>query len=409
MTSKIEWTGETWNPIVGCSIVSPGCTNCYAMKMASRILNINAGKALAEAGMVAAQFLDYGTPEQRERHLKALSGHPSHYDGTIKYVKDKPVWTGKVALAPEHILLKPLSWKKPRTIFVNSMGDLFHEDVPDEWIDRVFAVMALCPQHTFQVLTKRSARMLAYLRHGAVGRRVGLQVCDLQEHAPDVVLLLDRSDAPFAPPGNRILLGQWPLPNVWLGVSAERQKEADERIPDLLNTPAAVRFVSAEPLLGSIDFERIKCPNACPPPDYCNHCHPDGGDATGTFDALQRGLDWIIVGGESGPGARPMHPDWARSIRDQCAAAGVPFFFKQHGSWGVTYDRDKDDPDWRRCDAASNNSPRGQWLNVAGGQGFHGDRVVRVEPMNKTRPLGRHLDGRTHDDMPGLKQIVEAV
>jgi hypothetical protein len=179
----------------------------------------------------------------------------------------------------------------------------------------------------------------------------------------------------------------WPLSNVWLGVSAERQQEADARIPDLLATPAAVRFVSAEPLLGPIDFTRRQAHRV--------------GDRLSTR-AWMDDLDWIIVGGESGPDARPMHPAWARLIRDQCKAAGVAFFFKQWGSWMEVYDRDRDDPDWRRCSQVETDTPRGQWLNLAGGQGFHGERVVRMIPTNKAS-AGRFLDGRTHDAMPAQR------
>lgn len=237
--SKIEWTEATWNPIVGCSVVSPGCTNCYAMR-------------------VAGQRLD---------------GHSAvpHYKGTTQKSKAGPVWTGKVALAPEKTMTAPLRWRRPRKIFVNSMGDLFHENIPDEWIDRVFGIMAMSPQHTFQVLTKRAERM----REWASG-------------VPDA---------------------RWPLPNVWLGVSAEDQQRADERIPCLRATPAAIRFLSIEPLLGPISL-----------------------DLTG-LNQVYRPIHWVIAGGESGPGARPMHPDWPRGIRDQCEAAGVPFFFKQWGEW----------------------------------------------------------------------------
>ncbi|WP_374309460.1 DUF5131 family protein [Methylocella sp.] len=175
-----------------------------------------------------------------------------------------------------------------------------------------------------------------------------------------------------------ILRPTFPLPNVWLGVSAEDQRRADERVPDLLATPAAVRFMSAEPLLGGINFHDwfIRAVNGFSP-----------------------AIDWIIVGGESGPRARPMHPDWARSIRDQCAAAGVPLFFKQWGEWGPIYDRDHDDPDWRRCDVIANKTPRGQWLNLAGGQGFHGERVIRVDRIGKRR-AGRLLDGREYSEFP---------
>ncbi len=292
--SKIEWTEDTWNPIAGCSIVSPGCTNCYAMKMAHRL---------------------------------AAMGVP-HYQGLTRVVNGNIVWTGKLAVAPDSILLKPLSWKAPRRIFVNSMSDLFHEDVPDEWIDRVFAVMALCPQHTFQVLTKRSARLLKYVDGN----------CPLYSRHTrnEIELAAERmrpnTVGPFAPKYSF----QWPLPNVWLGVSAEDQRRADERIPDLLATPAAVRFVSAEPLLGGIDFTRIKWlrePFSGTVDTLRGVLSPSAGlDSLGVEPVIGPRLDWIIVGGESGHGARPMQADWARSIVRQCKAAGISVFVKQLGA-----------------------------------------------------------------------------
>ena len=286
----IEWTDSSWNPIVGCSIVSPGCTNCYAMQMAARIEKMQ--------------------PE-------------SHYAGTTRRVNGHAVWTGKVALAPDHILTAPLRWTKPRRIFVNSMGDLFHESVPDEWIDRVFAVMALCPQHTFQCLTKRSGRMLEYCGNIDGSYNIATAILDL---------LIDRKiDGKITDENNPLAdergddepeLKNWPLPNVWLGVSAEDQTRADERIPDLLTTPAAVRFVSAEPLLSAVDFTSIKVGGA----DSLYRANALTGDG---FDGQL--LSWIIVGGESGPGARvwPGFEDACHSIRDQCRAAGVAFFMKQ--------------------------------------------------------------------------------
>ncbi|TIX71478.1 MAG: phage Gp37/Gp68 family protein, partial [Mesorhizobium sp.] len=307
--SAIEWTDATWNPIVGCSILSPGCTHCYAMGMAGRIEAMT--KALKASGST-------GVP---------------HYDGTTRKVNGNTIWTGKVALAPDHILTEPLTWRAPRKIFVNSMGDLFHEDVPNEWIDRVFAVMALSTHHTFQILTKRARRMREY---------IGGFECDGVRRlnvAYAAGRLMEDGDNAHDEVANAV----WPLPNVWLGVSAERQQEADERVPELLATPAAVRFVSAEPLLGPIDFERIKLPGIINPLDalrgegYTTMLH---GQYAGQrlYHGLKYGcgrrLDWIIVGGESGPNARPMHLAWARSIRDQCTAAGVPFFFKQWGAWG---------------------------------------------------------------------------
>lgn len=307
--SKIEWTGKTWNPIVGCSIVSPGCTNCYAMRMAYRL----------EAMSVAEETRTGGDP-----------GPLEHYRGTTNLAKGKPVWTDEVRLAPEHILLQPLQWKKPQTIFVNSMGDLFHEDIPDEWIDAVFAVMALCPQHTFQVLTKRPERMRAYLSSPEAQGRISSRA---MEEAPvgrdigDVGLMMEIGSV-FT-----TSFKLWPLPNVWLGVSAENQEQANARIPQLLATPAAVRFVSVEPMLGPVDLEELDDGER-----DGTHLHfnalsglaHDGHDfVSGIFDQPDPRLDWVICGGESGRGKRPFDPDWARSLRNQCAAAGVPFFMKQ--------------------------------------------------------------------------------
>ena len=244
MATTIEWTDTVWNPVRGCSLVSAGCANCYAMKQAHR-----------------------------------FSGKGKPYEGLTELGPQGPRWTGKVRLVPD-VLEAPLHWRQPRRVFVNSMSDLFHEDVPDEFIDRVWGIMSLAPRHTYQILTKRPERMLA-----VVSKLVARHACR------------DGSD--------------WPLPNVWLGVSVENQQTADERIPLLLQTPAAVRFVSAEPLLGAIDL--------------CRYCAPN-------FPCDWPGLDWVIVGGESGPKARPCYMAWILSIKDQCQAAGVPVFIKQLGS-----------------------------------------------------------------------------
>ncbi len=232
----------------------------------------------------------------------------------------------------EEYLLDPLRLKKPRRIFVNSMSDLFHENVSDEMLDKIFAVMALCPQHTFQVLTKRPERMLAYSGVGGFSHRICVQMR----------AITGSSSSRF----------RYPSPNVWLGVSVENQKTADERIPLLLQTPAAGRFVSAEPLLGDVDLScwleptGVECMDICPGRRFVKDgeieavlhrgetipiCPDCGLEATWT--GYDEGLDWVIAGGESGPGARPMHPDWVRSMRDQCVAAGVPFFFKQWGEF----------------------------------------------------------------------------
>lgn len=231
--TKIEWANEVWNPITGCTKVSPGCANCYAERMSTRL------QAIGQRG----------------------------YDGVVN---ERGHWTGKINLIPEK-LDEPLRWKKPRRVFVNSMSDLFHEDVDFDYIRRVWDIMRVTPHHTYLILTKRAERMSATV--------------------PAFIY----------------------LPNVWLGVSVEDQQRADERIPWLLKTPAAVRFISAEPLLGPVDL------------------NVEYGQGIG--DLLIDNLDWVIVGGESGPKARPMQLNWARSLRDQCQGAGVAFNFKQWGEW----------------------------------------------------------------------------
>lgn len=290
--SKIEWTQATWNIITGCSVKSAGCRHCYAMKLA-------------------------GT---------RLQHHPSRAGLTIDTAAG-PVWNGQVRFNEEW-LRQPLQWRRPRKVFVCAHGDLFHEDVPDEWIDRVFAVMADAPQHTFQMLTKRADRMRDYLLDGD-------RVCR-------AIAGWHKGNLGRCFPASYMSWKAWPLPNVWLGVSVEDQAAADERIPLLLQTPAAVRWISAEPLLGPVNaaFWLDSLPAA--------------------VDQRPR-LDWVVVGGESGTNARPMHPEWARNLRDQCAAAGVPFLFKQWGEWAPAIDAPYEMQKWgkraagRRLDGIEHN------------------------------------------------------
>lgn len=317
--SSIEWTDATWNPITGCSVVSPGCTNCYAMKLA-------------------------GT------RLRSL---PSRKGLTVE-TKAGPVWNGQVRMNEEW-LTQPLRWRRPRKIFVCAHGDLFAENVPDAWIDRVFAVMALAPRHTFQVLTKRSARMRAYL---SVERRYAVagQAQKIADAEKGLFPLRHAVMSTVANAGIQVdpvvdpLARRWPLRNVWLGVSTEDQRRADERVPDLLATPAAVRFVSAEPLLGPIDFTRIddgaahrEVPHEewgplddeeSPPSLWWDSLTGERtimhGGSDGSWSRTDNALDLIITGSESGPRARSCEVAWVRSIRDQCIAADISFFWKQH-------------------------------------------------------------------------------
>lgn len=263
--SAIGWTDATWNPVHGCSRVSEGCRFCYAEKESHRF------------GWTKSDWTARNAPDN-------------------------------VQLRPER-LDQPLRWRKPRKIFVNSMSDLFHEQIPFGFIAQVFAVMALCPQHQFQVLTKRPERMLEFFSDYAAGGR------HIWE-AGQGIRMPRGTDKPA--PG-------WPLPNVWLGVSVEDQRTADERIHLLLQTPAAVRWISAEPLLGPVDLRYLQPGDTPVEIDALSGTHgvlrPHGGE--------NARLDWVVVGGESGPNARPMMHTWAQRLRDQCHAAGVAFFMKQ--------------------------------------------------------------------------------
>lgn len=267
-------------------------------------------------------------------------------------------WTGLIHLDYD-ALRAPYSWRKPRRVFVCSMSDLFHEAVSWAFLQHVFKTMRENPQHTFQVLTKRPERMRDYLRHRE----------------------------PAGVPAN-----------VWLGVSVENQAMADERIPLLLDFLAAVRFLSCEPLVGPLRLPLFHGADVkvCP---ACLDGTPSRCD-NGPQHCPLKPIQWVICGGESGPKAAPMHPDWARGLRDQCVAAGVPFFFKQWGGWSAIYDRDQD-PGGKSVEALRLNHPKGRWLNLEGGHGFHGERVHFVVPTNK-KLSGRLLDGREWNEFPGV-------
>lgn len=305
--TQIEWTEYSWNPITGCAPVSEGCEHCYAQRMAKRL----AGR--------------YGYPA------------------------DEPF---KVNLHLERTT-EPLRWKKPRRVFVCSMGDLFHEDVPRWMRFEVMDIILQAKQHTFLILTKRPANMKEFFEwyYSKAGRTIET------------------------------------IKNLWLGVTAENQARADERIPILLQIPAAVRFVSVEPMLGPVDL-----PEYLPPvttKDFYVKMLPDGRIDSG----YRKKLDWVICGGETGPGARPMHPDWVRSLRDQCQAAGVPLYFKSWGDWIPSYE------------AGQRSEEKDQYGRTFGDcrvkacHIFSDDQcMVRVGK----KKAGRILDGRTWDEMPPI-------
>ena len=336
----ITWTEETWNPIRGCTRVSEGCRFCYAERQAAR-----------------------------------FSGPGQPYEGLVRQTSQGPLWTGKIRLVEEH-LNDPLRWQKPRRVFVNSMSDLFHEGLGAEDIAGIFGVMALAWRHQFQVLTKRPQRMQTLLSGYYFPRFLQNTVSN-----PNNQFAKRPSDLPV-----------WPLPNVWLGTSIEDQATADERIPLLLQTPAAVRWISAEPLLGPVDLSAFITP---PPGRWITL--EDGADV---FDSSGPGLNWVVVGGESGPGARPMHPQWARDLREQCQQAGVPFHFKQWGEWAPMEGEPLlNDPLalLLGSDGMKRGIADGSLTNALGKRDGNLDTWMRR--VGK-KAAGRLLDGRTWDEFP---------
>lgn len=345
MSTKIEWTDETANYINGCTVYSPGCTNCYAMRLA-------------------------GT---------RMKTHPTRAGLTID-TKAGPVWTGEVR-RNEAVLEQVMRWGRGRMIFWNAHGDLFHESVPDEWIDEQFVTMALTPRHIHQVLTKRSDRMLDYMRN-AHGRIAELIIAKRRE----------RGDKGGVVPLQHLEPGDkwWPLANVWVGVSVEDQTRADERLPDLLQTPAAVRWVSAEPLLGAVNFREVST---------FRFRGAEILDAlTGTLKGMfgdycptrMPKIDWIVVGGESGRGARPMHPAWAGAIRDQCHATYTPFLFKQNGEYV---------PVSTLAPLADGTRPSASVMVTLVDRDGRRHTPVHMERVGK-KAAGRLLDGVIHDGYP---------
>lgn len=395
--SKIEWTERSdWNPIRGCTRISPGCGGpgdeggCYAEAMAAR-------------------FSDDGQWGHGYAERTAKGGR----------------WTGRVAVQWDRLDL-PLRWRKASIIFASSTSDFFHEKIPMDEVTQLFGVMIAAHHlrgHIFQVLTKRADRMRAFLNNPDFWELANVEAgMHVMEHVDPLDRRSDdaraKNDADYGP--------DKPPPGIWLGVSVEDQQRADERVPDLIWTPAAVRFLSCEPLLGPVDLTSIKAPRWPEEP-------ADELDINWRFDALTTGdyywfdpgqgyygdsgdgpyrtgrIDWVIAGGESGQKARPMHPDWVRGLRDQCAGATlhgdeapVPFFFKQWGEWapdvgavdGWTID---DDPEVSKY-------PHRDWEGDHYGEPYGRGWMDDVEPDTVSRigkkQAGRLLDGIEHSEMP---------
>lgn len=315
-SSGIEWTDATWNPVTGCTKVSPGCDHCYAEIITER------------------------------------------FHGTGSFAQ--------VTLHDDRLVI-PVWWRRPRRVFVNSMSDLFHDAVPDDFLACVWAVMATTPQHTYQVLTKRHARMRSLLS----SLRFLNEVCSFIEfwgEDQDASLL----DFELT----------WPVPHVWLGVSVDDQKRAELRIPALLDTPAAVRFLSCEPLLGPVDLSPWIRATDCPETTAVNPSP----------------LSWVITGGESGRRARPAHPGWFRRIRDECLTAGVAYFHKQNGEWrepmaGEDYDTMLGRAGHRPAFLMDRDGTVHCTREAAGAAAVP---VIRVGK----KAAGRQLDGRTWEQYP---------
>lgn len=340
---KIGWLNvpgyipETWNPIIGCNKVSPGCRNCFAARMAHRLMH-----------MPHTDYYQFVLADNGEEDPEKF--------------KNLPEWNGTTHLVKSH-LAKPSIWTKPRAIFTVDMGDLFHESNSMEWINSIFAIMSDIDRHIYIVLTKRPERILEFIEW------------------------------------KRSVLGiKWqPTPNIWPGVTAENQEMADKRIPILLRVPAAKRFVSIEPMLGSIDLNRI-------PARSWGEKYESTGYNGIHLSALIGGkntntpwhLDWVIVGGETGPNARPMHPDWVRSIQKQCEESNTPFFFKQWGEYIPSYDAG-----YRSEEVGPRDMSFGEvWSIVNKCRVFDDDQcMVRVG----RKAAGNLLDGKQYHAWPKIK------
>lgn len=340
--TKIEWATHTFNPWEGCTKVGPGCDHCYAENRNARF--------------AGGTSVNWGAGSPRRRTSKSNWQKPITWNSNHE------------AFFKEH--------GHRQRVFCASLADIFDNKADPAWREELWVLIRETPHLDWLLLTKRVGNVPA------------------------------------------MLPTDWGTgyPNVWLGISVINQEEADRDIEKLLAVPTAKRFLSMEPLLGHVDISRyldptgVHCIDVCPDARYVKdgeiETYKDGNETvplcphcgeSATWTGYDDGIDWVIVGGESGPNARPMHPDWACSLRDQCEAASVPFMFKQWGEHDLSYDRDRDDPDYRICDKMA--KLPGRWINLAGGHGFNGERVHYAKRVGK-KAAGRLLDGRTWDGYP---------
>lgn len=365
--SKIEWTQETLNVTTGCTRVSSGCDNCYAVQMTKRLAKI-------------------GHTEEK-------------YAGLVNEGKDH--FNGKVKLHPE-VLEVPLRWQKPRRVFVNSMSDLFHPDVPFEFIAAVFGVMIYCKDHTFQVLTKRPDRMAEFfewIRKGDM-KKDGGESLDFDEPRKCIQFAISELDCKETILMNMTNVNgrEWPAPNIWLGTSCENQQAANERIAHLLECPAAVRFLSCEPLLGEVKLTNLWGHELWDESVRYNALTGEYLVSKYQDDSCKGPkLHWVIAGGESGPDARPMHPEWVRSLRDQCQEAGVAYFFKQwgaHGPFGLNHDKTTKKDSWVFPDGKTEPADTRKNIPIEG--------AVLMKKVGK-KTAGRQLNGREWNQTPEVE------
>ncbi|NKF21533.1 phage Gp37/Gp68 family protein [Solimonas marina] len=382
-TTKIEWCDSTFNPWMGCTKVSPACDHCYAeARMDKRLHRVEWGAGKPRKRTRAKYWRDVRKMARRQFYECGTCGwrgdNPNTAGGSI---------TDGLPSCPACDSLNIADAR--RRIFALSLGDWLDNEVPIEWLVDALDVIRTTPESDWLLLSKRIGNWHA-------------RITQAHQHCW-------RSNSELG-----LWLQEWlagnPPANVWIGATVVNQEEADRDIPKLQRVPAAIRFLSIEPMLSGVDVSRYMWP-VCGwwqgPFNSYREAKAAGAECGLKRQALvsadARFLDWIIAGGESGPHARPMHPDWLRSLRDQSAAAGVPFLFKQWGEWYPYYDRDNDDPDWRNVPKLDNQMGRGatRWINLAGGLGFHGDRLIAVRNVGKAA-AGRLLDGREHNEFPAV-------